>query len=73
MATMMIVEKGSRWVIGNGEQVSIWKDRWLPTPNSFRVVSPKPPQAESELVTNLIDKERGTWGCCQIKEYLSTT
>ena len=32
---------GSRWVVGNGEQIDIWKDRWLPTLDSFKVVSPR--------------------------------
>ena len=43
MATKEIVGKGSRWAVGNGEKVSIWNDRWLPTPEAFKVVSPKPP------------------------------
>ena len=34
MATKEIVELRSRWLIGNGEHVDIWKDRWIPTPDS---------------------------------------
>ena len=38
-ATKDIVVSGSRWVVGNGEQIDIWKDRWLTTLDSFKVVS----------------------------------
>lgn len=44
MAAKEIVEKGSRWVIGNGKRVHIWEDRWIPTLVSFKVVSPRVPQ-----------------------------
>ena len=27
MAAKKVVTKGSRWIIGNGERVNIWKDR----------------------------------------------
>ena len=47
--------------------MGIWKDRWLPTSDSFRVVSPKPPQAESEPVTDLIDRDRGCWDATKIR------
>ena len=61
MATKEIVGKGSRWAVGNGEKVSIWNDWWLPTPEAFKVVSPKPPQAEAEIVAELIDLGRQSW------------
>ena len=34
-----IIEQGSRWLIGNGEKVRMWEDRWLPRPYSFRPVT----------------------------------
>ena len=58
MAAREIVERGSRWATGNEEKVSIWDDRWLPTLEAFKVVSPKPPQAEAEIVAELIDLDR---------------
>ncbi|KAL4607885.1 hypothetical protein ACB092_09G207800 [Castanea dentata] len=39
LAAKDIVVNGTRWVVGNGESVNIWEDRWIPTPNSFKVVS----------------------------------
>ena len=67
MAAKEIVGRGSRWAIGNGEKVGIWKDRWLPTPEAFKVVSPKPLQAEAEIVAELIDLDRQSWDVAKIK------
>lgn len=30
MATWEDTMKGGRWILGEGTQVSFWKDRWLP-------------------------------------------
>lgn len=67
MAARSIVEKGSRWAIGNGEKMSIWEDHWLPTPEAFKVVSPKPLLTDSEVVAKLIDKNRRTWDVAKIR------
>ena len=37
------VEKGFRWVIGNGKWVHIWEDRWIPTLVSFKLISSRVP------------------------------
>ena len=58
MAAREIVGRGSRWAVGNGEKVSIWNDRWLPTLEAFKVVSPKPLQPEAEIVVELINIDR---------------
>ena len=58
MAAKEIVGRGSRWAVGNGEKVSIWNDRWLPTLEAFKVVSPKPLQPEAEIVVELINIDR---------------
>ena len=41
MAAKDIIMKGSRWCIGNGQKVHNWDDRWIPRPNSFKVISPR--------------------------------
>ena len=41
MATRETVEMGSRWCVGNGRTVEIWWDRWIPTLDNFKVVTPK--------------------------------
>nr|XP_023911810.1 uncharacterized protein LOC112023433 [Quercus suber] len=67
MAAREIVARGSKWSIGNGEQVRIWTDRWLPTTRSFKAVSPRPPHAESELVASLIDMDRRGWDVTKVR------
>ena len=60
MATKEIVELGCRWLIGNGEHVDIWKDRWIPTPDSFKLVNPKV-HLESNKLACLLDTTTGSW------------
>ena len=67
MVARKIVGRGVRWAIGNGVKVSIWDDQWLPTPEAFKVVSPKPPQPEAEVVAELIDIDRRSWDVAKIR------
>ena len=60
------MEVGSRWVIGNGERVNIWTDRWLPTSESFKPISPRVP-LESEKVSCLLDRVTGSWNANKVK------
>ncbi|KAL5548933.1 hypothetical protein UlMin_004164 [Ulmus minor] len=36
-----IIEKGSRWRVGSGRNIDIFKDRWLPEPSNFKVTTPR--------------------------------
>ena len=53
-------------MVGNGEQIDIWKDRWLPTPNSFKVVSLRT-NLGSCKVAWLLDKETSSWDVCKVR------
>lgn len=53
-AVVFMLEHGSRWAIGNGEVVRIWKDRWLPRPLKFKILTPAPPALGELMVKNLI-------------------
>ncbi|KAL5804471.1 hypothetical protein ACOSQ3_031271 [Xanthoceras sorbifolium] len=49
-----LLEKGSRWRVGNGSNINIYKDRWLPRPSTFQVLSSPPvfgPTVVSDLKT----------------------
>lgn len=37
LAARELIEKGSRWRVGNDRHIKIRHHRWLPTPNSFMV------------------------------------
>ena len=43
-----VVKRGSWWRVGNGERIFIWEDKWLPTPTTYKVISP--PQSLSMII-----------------------
>ena len=56
-----MVRRGIRWQVGNGHSIQIWKDKWLPTPSTHKVISPSsclPLEAQAE---ELIDQDDGVW------------
>ena len=59
LAGRKVLDKGLRWSIGNGQSVRIWADRWLPTPNSFKVASPRPQEFNGTMVESLLDRVVG--------------
>ena len=61
MAAQDIVKNGIRWQVGNGCSIQIWKDKWLPTLPSHRVVSPPSTLPPDATVASLIDAEEGVW------------
>ena len=62
-----VVDRGSRWCIGNGERVRIWKDRWIPSLELFTVTSPVGVHSGLELVSSLVDVERRGWDVEKVK------
>jgi len=56
-----IIEKGSRWIVGDGCNLHAWTARWIPRPTSFTTI--RGPHAwDTELkVADFIDKEAGCW------------
>lgn len=39
--SLEVIRKGIRWRVGNGWQIHIWDDKWLPTPTTYKVISPQ--------------------------------
>ena len=52
---MMIIEARSCWRIGDGSKIHLWKDRWNPTPSTFRVVSPRNILEEDAMVSEVLE------------------
>ena len=67
MAAKGIIERGTRLCIGNGRSVHIQEDRWLPMPDSFRVVSQRRPQGEAVLVSDLMDPKKRRWNVSKVR------
>ena len=59
-ATWML-KKGGYWRVGNGVDIHIWKDAWLPTQNGNRLWTPPNALDDDARVLELIDHEHGVW------------
>lgn len=59
-----------RWKVGNGQNIKICGDKWLPSPSSFSVQSSQKLLPENATVDELMDK-RG-WNIERIKEIFWT-
>ncbi|BFG37837.1 hypothetical protein CerSpe_241110 [Prunus speciosa] len=54
LSAMKVITRGSRWRVGNGSDIKVWGDRWLPRPTSFEVVTPPVVGLEELKVNSLI-------------------
>lgn len=49
-----VMEKGTRWLVGNGAKSNIWSDSWLPEPEIFKVAFPINTLDAEAIVSELI-------------------
>ena len=56
-----VVKKGIKWQVGNGSRIGIWRDKWLPTSSTHKVISPPLVLPLDATVDVLIDAEAGEW------------
>jgi hypothetical protein len=56
-----LVKQRAIWRIGNGEDVRVWGDCWLPKPSSFSIQSPRLQLPGNSLVRDLIDPDTKRW------------
>ena len=63
-----VIELGSRWRVGSGTHIRIWKDRWLPTRTTFKVQSPVNTLHENATVDSLIIQSSRQWNVPLIDE-----
>jgi len=68
ISSLPLLQQGIVWRVGDGHSIRVWQDRWLPTPNTFMVQSPKRLLGEDALVSNLIDPNTKEWKTDFIKE-----
>ena len=61
MSTQKLVREGIRWRVGNGRDISVWGDKWLPSPSTFKVVSPRQFLHQDTKVSELIDMATASW------------
>ncbi|KAL5579573.1 hypothetical protein UlMin_012015 [Ulmus minor] len=54
-----VIEKGSRWRVGSGMGIDIFKDRWLPTPPFFKISSSPP--FPGNFKVDMLRLDSGDW------------
>uniref|UniRef100_A0A2N9G5C3 CCHC-type domain-containing protein n=1 Tax=Fagus sylvatica TaxID=28930 RepID=A0A2N9G5C3_FAGSY len=62
-----VLRDGLRWRVGNGTDIKIWKDAWLPTPTTFKVISPVNVSCSEASVDSLIDTNVMRWNLDKLK------
>ena len=68
LAAQPIIKHGMRWQVGNGENICIWKEKWIPNPSTYQVISPRTLLPEDATVNVLIDADHGTWRSDLVRE-----
>ena len=53
--SLSVIRKGTQWHVGNGKQIHVWDDKWLPTPSTHKVISPPTSLPIFPMVSSLID------------------
>lgn len=56
-----IVKQGVCWRVGNGKDIQLWGDKWLPRGSSYEVISPRLFLHQDTRVSELIHTERKSW------------
>lgn len=50
-----------------GVSLHIWKDRWIPNLDSFKVISPYVAQSGGEMVSSLLDADKRNWDVVKVR------
>ena len=61
MVGQSIMKKGIWWEVGNGDSIKIWMDKWIPTPSTYKVVSPLVGLPLEARVSELVDPNSRMW------------
>ena len=61
MTARKIVEMDYCWKVGNGRQISIWEDKWIPSPSTYKINSPRLQNEGYFYVNDLIDPQTRSW------------
>ena len=61
MAAQHLVKKGTWWNIGNCELIQMWGDKWLPSPSTYKIASPRKFLHAETKVSELISHELVAW------------
>lgn len=68
LAAKELVHSGVLWRVGDGRDINIWGDPWIPIPISFSVQSPRIDLMGGMTVSSLIDQDTKQWNRTLIAE-----
>lgn len=61
MAAQPLIKRGMRWQVGDGERIKIWRDNWIPSPTTYRIITPEQHLSFEPRVKELIDGDSREW------------
>ena len=61
MSAQNLVRKGVRWRVGNGSNIHICEDKWLPSSSTYKIASPRQFLHQDTRVSELIDQNSASW------------
>nr|XP_023875263.1 uncharacterized protein LOC111987752 [Quercus suber] len=66
-SSLEVIRRGTRWRVGNGKMIHIWEDKWLPTPTTYKPISPPCFFDDFPMVSALIDLDTKRWKADLVK------
>ncbi|XP_023879643.1 uncharacterized mitochondrial protein AtMg00310-like [Quercus suber] len=68
MVAQGVVQNGRRWQVGDGGNIRVWCDKWVPRSSTYMVVTPKKPNSQVALFKDLINIEAFEWDVGLVKQ-----
>jgi ribonuclease HI len=70
LGARQLIRSGMWWRVGDGSQVKVWGDSWLPTLSAPKLISPCPSPLTDLTVEKLIDPNTHSWALGNYEPYL---
>ena len=61
MAAQGIIKRGMRWQVGSRNKIRVWRDKWVPRPSTYKVLTPEKQTSKDALVCELINRASNEW------------
>ena len=69
MVAQGVIRKGMRWQVGSGNKIRVWRDKWIPRPSSYKVISPDFQNSKDALVCELINRASNEWDIDKLSQW----
>lgn len=68
IAAKELIKQGTRWLVGNGDTIKIWEDKWLTSPSTFQIQSPITILSKEARVSDLFIEGELKWNASLINQ-----